>query len=467
MSDSLITQAVNGGANTDADTAAAIGKAARRLDEIATEMASAKASDTARFDALAAEQKAQAEVLTGLKAKYDEEVREATLQEAAANAKAALQMATGLRAPSKAAQIGTGISLAPSLGGYKAGSFIQALYDLNRTGAFDDERKAAKASLEALGSMYLTPEEAGSKATLGTTDATGGWIVPNAVVEPIIRYGRKAAGVTRLVARRTGLQDQYQVDIPFRRSGPSRALVAPWGDQKELRSLTYEGYTATLYTIAAIYDVAKQFVRKSGGAAEQDVMAELQDAFATGEAYYILQGSGSGEPYGLQTALALGGASGFTSSFSPVATTLAGSVASAIATAAGALANRNRAANGVAMSATGFWTMLAQGTDTAGFWFAGQRGGSPEGIDPNTLISPFGIPVVPETQMAGSDDMIVGDWSALKVYFGEGFRVDTSDQAYDRWDKNLVGFRGEEEMGLDARPAVFAGAFQFVADILP
>jgi hypothetical protein len=30
-----------------------------------------------------------------------------------------------------------------------------------------------------------------------------------------------------------------------------------------------------------------------------------------------------------------------------------------------------------------------------------------------------------------------------------------------------VGFRGEQEMGLDARPAVFAGAFQFVADVVP
>jgi hypothetical protein len=45
--------------------------------------------------------------------------------------------------------------------------------------------------------------------------------------------------------------------------------------------------------------------------------------------------------------------------------------------------------------------------------------------------------------------------------------VDTSDEAGDRWDKNLVGFRGEEEIGLDARAAVFAGAFQFVADIAP
>ena len=213
--DEQIIQAVTGGADAPTDTAEAIGKAARRLDEIAGQMAEAKASDTARFDALSKEQAAQAEILTGLKAKFDEEAREATLQTAAANAKAALEMASGLRAPSKAGLIGSNGVLVPSLGGYKAGAFLQAIDTLNRTGAFDGERQAAKATLESLGSFYMTPEEAGSKATLGLTDATGGWIVPNAVVEPIIKTGRYRPGVTRLVTRRTGLADQYQVDIPF------------------------------------------------------------------------------------------------------------------------------------------------------------------------------------------------------------------------------------------------------------
>jgi len=44
--------------------------------------------------------------------------------------------------------------------------------------------------------------------------------------------------------------------------------------------------------------------------------------------------------------------------------------------------------------------------------------------------------------------------------------VDSTDIAGTRWDYNLVGFRGEMEMGLDARPAVYAGAFEFIADIV-
>jgi hypothetical protein len=31
----------------------------------------------------------------------------------------------------------------------------------------------------------------------------------------------------------------------------------------------------------------------------------------------------------------------------------------------------------------------------------------------------------------------------------------------------LTGFRGEEEMGFDARPAVYAGYFQLSTDVIP
>lgn len=464
MSEQLIRQAVAGDSNVDTDTAAAIGKAALRMEEIANDMAAAKATDTARFDALQAEQVAQAEILTALKAKHDEEVRESTLQAASADAKAALAMAQGLRSPSKAALIGTGSGLlVPSMGGYVKGAFLRALTTFQDNSAFDDDRKAAKAALESM-SVYLTPEEAGSKATLGTTDATGGWVIPNAAVEPTIKTGRYRSAVTGLVTSITGMGGVYSVDQPFRRSAPARMVVAPWGDVKENSNLTYEGYAATLYTIARIYDLAKQFVRKSAGAAEQDVIQELSHAFDLGAAYYILSGSGSAEPYGLQTALALGGAAGFTSSHTASDTTLAGSKARAIATAAGALASRNRVPEAAIMGSVAYWRMLSEGTDTAGFFFAPAEG--PQGIAPGTLVTPFGVPVYPENSIAAADDLIVGEWSALKVYYGDGLRVDTSSEAGERWDRNLIGFRGEGEMGLDARPAVFAGAFELVADIV-
>ena len=47
------------------------------------------------------------------------------------------------------------------------------------------------------------------------------------------------------------------------------------------------------------------------------------------------------------------------------------------------------------------------------------------------------------------------------------FRIDTSDQAGTRWDQNLIGFRGEEEIGFHAGPAVNVGAMQLMTAVVP
>ena len=62
---------------------------------------------------------------------------------------------------------------------------------------------------------------------------------------------------------------------------------------------------------------------------------------------------------------------------------------------------------------------------------------------------------------------IVADWKAFKFYRGMEFRVDTSDVAGDRWDKNLIGFRGEEEIGINAKSSVFVGAAQLITGVIP
>jgi len=104
--------------------------------------------------------------------------------------------------------------------------------------------------------------------------------------------------------------------------------------------------------------------------------------------------------------------------------------------------------------------------DEAGFYFNPAQGPTAINVPPGTLVSPFGIPVYKSSNVEDTH-MIVGDFSKLKVYYGESFRVDSSDVAGTRWDTNLIGFRGEQEMGLDARPAVYAGHFALVEDITP
>ena len=48
----------------------------------------------------------------------------------------------------------------------------------------------------------------------------------------------------------------------------------------------------------------------------------------------------------------------------------------------------------------------------------------------------------------------------------KGYRVDVSSEGGDRFDKNLTGFRGEEEIAFDARPAVFTGRFQRIVNVM-
>jgi HK97 family phage major capsid protein len=457
-----------------------IGTMAHRLEEIANDMGKAKDEDTSRYQALRDEQAKIATDLTALKAKHDADVRET-------ETKAALELASEWRArladvrePSKARIIGSGQGKSAS---YERGSFLNGVLS---AGSSDTERQAqGKATLAALaerfgpqlenGTKAATRQENWGKSTLGLTDATGGWIIPNAIVDEFIIPAATSNIYRNLMTVVNGVT-AATIDIPFRIAARTAATVIAWGDTKENVNLVYNGYTATMYTLARIYDISNQFLRHSQGAAEQDVLSELAAAFAAGESDYIREGTGSSQPFGYTSALTNGPAA-FRSTFSPSATTLAGSVAKAIATSAGDLAGRGVTTGGqglsAVLSAAQYWNMLSQGTDTAGFFFNPASG--PEAINApaGTLISPFGIPVYPDARSdqlgtaAVVDNLIVGNWKKFKLYFGESYRVDTSDQGSTRWDLNLTGFRGEEEMGFDARPAVYAGYFQMITDIAP
>ena len=469
-----VTEAIEaGGGEVTPDLMARLGAATKQLEE-ATEVFKSDKSDIAA--------KARAEAaneLQAIKSQVDEQNAKADAERDAAIDQL-LADAKNTREPSKAWMFQGG----GSNGGnsYQAGDFLWNLYVRKSDEFTFAERAKAEQALEEMGASYAKAEGASigpvkaeggyytpaaykavlAKATLGTTGATGSVLFPGAAVGELVKPPRSLTAAEALVTTRT--MDTYGAVIPVRASTPTRAAVVAWGDTKTNTNLAYGSYTATPYTLAIIYDLAKQFLRYSRGAAEADVRSELAEAFRLGRSYYILQGTGSSQPYGIQTAI--GNAfSAYTTSFTASATTLAGSVAKAIASAAGDLSVRNWAPEAALLGAAQYWNMISQGTDTAGFFFA--PAGGPTQIRPGSIVSPFGIPVYAETQLAGTDDLLVGAFSAVELYRSSDYRVDTSDEAGDRWDKNLVGFRGEEEIGLDARAAVFAGAFQFVADIAP
>lgn len=89
----------------------------------------------------------------------------------------------------------------------------------------------------------------------------------------------------------------------------------------------------------------------------------------------------------------------------------------AIATAAGDLAARDVQPTGAVLNGSTYWLMPRQGADAAGFYVSGTGDRAVPGVRPGTLVTPFGIPVVPDSSIA-SDDLIVSDYSTLKVYTG-------------------------------------------------
>ena len=373
--------------------------------------------------------------------------------------------------------------------GYQGGEFFSALMDargIGYDGHLDPSlMQRGKASLggmtdyfdglpgmskAGLGVMRVNaPGAEPEKATLGTTGATGGYVLPNNLVDRVIKPATQKAVYQQLVTTINGVAVRG-VDQPYRTSSAARATFIDWGSQKTLTDEAYGTYSAVLGTIAIIYDIGKQYARFSAGAAEQDVMDEITRGTVLGENYYIAVGAGTGgigtgDPTaGVYTQL-LAATPTFTTTGAPVATTLLGSFAEQLTSGARDLAKRSRESQAWVVDATTFWTSIGQGTDTAGFWVSPT--GGPTGFTRTASggLGFWGVPVYYDANLgtnATTKIAIGGEWDMLKLYRGMEFRIDTTDVAGDRWDKNLIGFRGEEEIGFHAGSAVAVGAMQLI-----
>lgn len=460
--------------------AAADGKAA---DPGVTEGAKAIADQLAKAD-LEKEETNRADI----KAQIDEQV------------KAALK---DLRAPSMAAAIGQGpdpdakatlnatafmkahpLMAAAYSKDYIPGEFLTAVaFATDR----DAEKQAAgKAVLREMGALHSDlpsgPHISGAykivdgegKATLGATGATGGYVLPNNLVDTLVKPATQRAVYQNLVTVRNGVNVRG-VDMPFRTGAPARATFQDWGATKENVDEAYGSYTANLGTIARIYDVGKQYLRFSAGSAEQDVLDELGKAIILGENYYIIAGAGtgsvgSGDPTtGVYTAL--NARPGFKAAFgSASSTTVAGSFASACSTLLQNIAANNREASAIVVDHTTYFTATRQGSDTAGFWVDPAGGPTGFNVTPSGQLRYWQCPVYYDTNLgtnATTKIAIGAEWDVFKLFRGMEFRVDSSDQAGTRWDKNIVGFRGEEEIGFHAGTGVEVGAGFLLTSVIP
>lgn len=387
---------------------------------------------------------------------------------------------------------GTWVKAHPVMDGiwneYQAGEFLGALQDVQSFAAgFDAETVTrGKAKLDELGLSHMgLPTMSQSygfvdhegKATLGTSNSTGGYVLPNNLVDSVVKPNVQRALYQLLCTVINGVAVRG-VDQPYRLGKPSRMTFQDWGATKENVNETYGSYSAVLGTLARVYDISKQYARFSAGAAETDVIDELTKAAILGENYYMVAGAGSGSvgvgdpTYGIYTALAAAASfNGYTTAFSGASnSTLAGSAAAAFASAMGSLAVRSREAQAIVVDATTFWTLIAQGSDTAGFWVSPELG--PTGFTKTASggLAFWNVPLLYDSNLgvnATTKIAMLGEWDALKLYRGMEFRIDSSDVAGTRWDQNLIGFRGEEEIGFHAGTAVNIGAMQLVTGLIP
>ncbi len=371
--------------------------------------------------------------------------------------------------------------------GYEAGQFVSGLAlmmerdpDSFRTGkAILGTLGIRRSDLPDLSTSYQVIDGEG-KATLGATGATGGYVLPNNLVDTLVKPATQRAVYQNLVTVRNGVNVRG-VDQPFRTGKPARATFQDWGSTKENVDEAYGSYTATLGTLARIYDVGKQYLRFSQGSAEQDVIDELGKAMVLGENYYIIAGAGtgsvgSGDPtLGVYTAL--NARPGFKAAFASASnSTVAGSFAAACSTLMQNVATNNREVTAFVVDATTYFTATRQGSDTAGFWGSdllgagftfGTNFGQPGG---GGALQYRGVPIYYDTNLgtnATTKILIGAQWDVFKLFRGMEFRIDSSDVAGPRWDTNLVGFRGEEEIGFHAGTGVEVGAAFLLTSVIP
>lgn len=126
--------------------------------------------------------------------------------------------------------------------------------------------------------------------------------------------------------------------------------------------------------------------------------------------------------------------------------------------------------NVIVIDSTTYFAMLAQGSDTAGFWLSPQTIGGLI-IDGTGGMSYNGVPIrhTPNfNAYTGTTKALLAiDGTAFKAFRGSELRIDSSDTAGDRWDQNLVGFRGEMELGFNAETGVHVGAAQWMTAVIP
>lgn len=301
------------------------------------------------------------------------------------------------------------------------------------------------------------------KAVLGTTDATGQAIVPNNFVDGLVE-ALTLNNIYRDLFTVERVSNGTAVDIPYSVTAITAALLqGAYGSNKDIRDFGFAQATATLYQIAQIADVGNQLLRQSNGAAERSARKRLGASIGQLEATYVTNGSGSSQPLGFFPAfMAYGDVAAFKTTLNsePRLTTIARAIA---AMETRGVDRRNLV---FICNPTDYWEIASEGLGTsyAGGWAVDPAGGA--AANP-PITSAWGVPLFSDAlwpaAYAGTGLLI--DKTEPTLYVGQDYRIDVSNEAGNRFDQNVTGFRAEEEFGFNAEPYVRTGRAQKVIGI--
>jgi HK97 family phage major capsid protein len=293
--------------------------------------------------------------------------------------------------------------------------------------------------------------EVAAKAILGTSNATGQSIVPNAFVAQVAEVNaqvnpyRDLMNVVRVPAA-------FAVDIPYETTGLAAALLqGAYGSNKDVRDHSFGEATATLYQIATIVDVGNQLLRASEGAAEANVRRRLGKYMGLAEGNFVINGTGTNQPLGiLQAILAYGDIAAHKYTLNSETRV------AALGQGLGKLEARGERATGIVMHPTDYWEMAIEtlGPSGSGGWAFDAATGPTS----TPVVTAWGVPVYRDVNLPVGT-ALAGAWADCDIYIGSEFRIDVSSEAGNRFDQNVTGFRAEEEFGFNATPYVATGKF--------
>lgn len=422
-----------------ADIDRAVEQLTKEITDLATELRDKSDIPLDRIQSIQEEISVKSATIDELEARKRADNTEAKLKELDDRLKAF----TRDQAKGKAAAILAGVqdsgSGIKSVGKYNEVNFLSAL--VNRVKGDQDAQEFVK-------------------AVLGTSAATGGALVPGNFVSALVEQislVNPYRGIFNVV---DGVQGAG-VNIPYEITGITAALLqGAYGSNKDVRDFGFASATATLYQIAQIADIGNQLLRQSNGAAEASARRRLASSIGLAEAQFINNGSGSSQPLGFFPALAAYG------QVAQFITTLSSEPrAAALGRGISALEQRGIPADNLAvvMAPADYWELATEGLGTsyAGGWAIDPAAGASASPPPATV---WGVPVRRDATWpsAQAGTALIIERSEVEIFTGQGFTIDVSSEAGNRFDQNITGFRAEEEFGFNAEPYVRTGRVQRV-----